>query len=302
MFNVFGRPHSLLSALALFAGIAACPHSAPAAGPAIAISPGSGSFTFVDEKGDASKTMTVYTYLPRGVNVEDIKVAFVMHGHGKSAKGYRDAWIKPADAYRLMIIAPQFDAKQWSDRDYAYPQVSGKDGKPRDPSRWSYSVVEHLFDAVKAATGNRNPTYLLYGHSEGGQFVHRLVLMLPEARYSRAVAANPGWYTMPRFDVKYPYGLGATPVTEASLKASLGRDVVILLGDRDTEPKDVRRTAAAQTQGANRFERGHNFVREAEKRAADLKCALHWRLEIVRGALHSDSMMAKPAAAALTER
>jgi len=275
--------------------------TAPAQQPAISIPSAQGSFVFIDAQGDPKKTMTVYTYLPRGVKASEAPIVIVMHGHGKNARGYRDAWIKPADAYRFMVIAPNFDAKQWSDRDYAYPEVLARDGKARDPSRWSFSVVEHLFDAVKAATGNPAPHYFLYGHSEGGQFVHRLVLLLPDARYARAVAANPGWYTMPRFDVKYPYGLGATPVSEASLKTSLGRDVVVLLGDRDTDPHhpDLRTSAAAEAQGANRFERGHNFLKEAEKRAAELKCAFGWRLEVVRGALHSNSMMAGPAAAVL---
>jgi poly(3-hydroxybutyrate) depolymerase len=289
--------------LALLTGMLAWPQTAPAAEPAIAIPPGPGSFTFVDEQGDASKNMTVYTYLPQGVDAKDSKIVFVMHGHGKNAKGYRDAWIKPADAYRFLVIAPNFDAKQWRGGDYAYPRVLAQDGKSADMSRLSYSVIEHLFDAVKAATGNRNEKYWLYGHSEGGQFVHRLALMLPDARYARVVVANPGWYTMPRFDVKYPYGLGATPATETSLKTILGRDVVVLLGDRDTDPNhaQLNKSAAAELQGANRFERGHNFMREAQNRAAELKCPFGWRLEIARGVAHSNNMMAGPAAAALME-
>jgi hypothetical protein len=31
-----------------------------------------------------------------------------------------------------------------------------------------YSLVEHLSDAVKGATGNRSATYLIYGHSKAG--------------------------------------------------------------------------------------------------------------------------------------
>src|SRR5271155_4121645 len=46
-------------------------------------------------------------------------------------------------------------------------------------------------------------TYYLYGHSAGGQFAHRLVLFMPNARYQRVVAANPGYYTMPQFNCVY---------------------------------------------------------------------------------------------------
>jgi hypothetical protein len=38
-----------------------------AAVPTIRIAAGAGSFSFVDEKGDPSKKMTVYTYLPGGL-------------------------------------------------------------------------------------------------------------------------------------------------------------------------------------------------------------------------------------------
>ena len=134
--------------------------------------------------------------------------------------------------------------------------------------------------------------------------MHRFVLSLPDARYSRAVAANPGWYTMPSFDIKFPYGLKGSPVTETSLRKSLGRDVVILLGDRDTNPHDpeMRQKAEAKEQGATRFERGHNFFKEAGNRAAELKCAFSWRLQVVRGAQHSNRQMSRAGAAALMGR
>ena len=188
-----------------------------------------------------------------------------MHGHGKNAKGYRDTWIEHADRYEFMVVAPLFDPEQWGGGGYSYGSVIGRDGRLQDASMWSFSVIEHLFDAIKGATGNQSAKYFIYGHSEGGQFVHRLVLLLPDARYARAVAANPGWYTMPRFDIKFPYGLGGSPATEGSLKKSLGREFVLMLGDRDTDPnhKDLRKTPQAMVQGAYRFERGQNYLQRS---------------------------------------
>jgi hypothetical protein len=169
---------------------------------------------------------------------------------------------------------------------------------------WSYSVIEHLFDAIKEATGNQSPDYSIYGHSQGGQFVHRLVLFLPNARYSKAVAANPGWYTLPTFDVQFPYGLDGSPATEQSLSKSLGRDFVLLLGDRDTDRKhkDLNRTPKAMAQGAHRFDRGQNYMKAARARAAALMCPFAWRVEVVRGAAHENRKMSRVAAAVLMER
>ena len=288
------------AAALLFTGILMASHPASAGVPEIAIAPGSGSFVFVDKQGHASRPITVYTYLPKGLKPDAARIVFVLHGASKNADAYRDVWIEHADQHQFLVIAPRFDPENWGRGEYAYASVRGN---PQNPAMWSYSVIEHLFDAVKGATGNASPRYLIYGHSEGGQFVHRLVLLLPDARYSRAVAANPGWYTMPTFSVAFPYGLGSSPVTEASLKTSLGRDFVLLLGDRDTDPNahNLRRTRQARTQGLHRFERGHNYMKEARARATDLKSTLGWDLQVVPGVAHENSGMSRRAAAVLAK-
>lgn len=298
-----GLCHSRLhvSVLMLFVWTLAWSQAVSAASPAIRIAPGAGSFLFVDGKGDPSKQIAVYTYLPRGINPNAAKIVFVMHGFSKDAKGNRDTWIEHANKYEFMVVAPLFDLQQWGGGEYAYASVMSSEGKLQDASKWSFNVVEHLFDAIKGATGNSSATYFIYGHSEGGQFVHRLVLLLPDARYARAVAANPGWYTMPAFSVKFPYGLGGSPATEESLKKSLGREFVLMLGDRDTDSnhKDLRKTPKAMAQGAHRLERGQNYFREAVIRAAGLKSAFAWQLQVVPGAAHQNSKMSRSAAAVL---
>ena len=61
-----GRSRLRRLALVLFAGTLMWSQTVSAAVPTIRIAAGPGSFSFVDEKGDPSKQMTVYTYLPRG--------------------------------------------------------------------------------------------------------------------------------------------------------------------------------------------------------------------------------------------
>ena len=281
----------------------ACPQAVSAQSPELNIAPGAGSFVFVDRRGDAARKITVYTYLPKTVAAGAARIVFVMHGASKNADGYRDTWIEHADKYRFMVIAPLFDREQWGAGGYSYASAVGRDGKIHDESQWSFSVIEHLFDAIKDATGNQSATYFIYGHSEGGQFVHRLVLLLPDARYARAVAANSGWYTMPAFDGRFPYGLGGSPVTEATLKRSLGRDLVIMLGDRDTDPNhyQLRRSPQAMAQGAHRFERGQSYFKAARSRAEELQAAFGWTLRVVPGAAHENDKMSRPAAAVLME-
>jgi len=277
--------------------------TAVAASPPIRIGEGTGSFEFVDARGDPSKHMMVFTYLPRGVDPKTARIVFVMHGHGKNAEGYRDVWVEHADKYRFMVVTPLFDQAQWGGGEYSYSSVEGRDGDVHDPSLWSFNVIEHLFDAIKADTGNQSARYFIYGHSEGGQFVHRLVLMLPDARYEKAVAANAGWYTMPRFDVRFPFGLGNSPVSRESLRKSLGRNLVVLLGELDTDPnhKELNKSARAEAQGATRWDRGHAFVKTAELAAQELQTPLAWRLRTVPNEAHQNSRMSKAAAAVLME-
>ncbi len=270
---------------------------------AFEIPEGRGSFAFRDERGDPSRVMTVYTYRPAGLDPATAPIVFVMHGVDKDADRYRDVWVEHAERGRFVVVAPLFDAGRWSDADYAHPALVERDGAPRDRALWSYSVVEHLFDAVRDALHDTTPTYDLYGHSEGAQFVHRLVLLLPDARYRRAIAANAGWYTMPSRGVAYPFGLGGAPVDDAALARSLGRGLVVLLGDRDVDPHHVHlnRSAGAMAQGDDRFDRGQAFYREAQARAVALGTPLGWRLRVVPDAAHQNSRMARAAAAVLAE-
>jgi poly(3-hydroxybutyrate) depolymerase len=284
-------------ALVLFvSAITASP--SPAASREIKIQPGRGEFQFVDEKGDRRKEITVFTYLPQALKANEVPIVFVMHGHHRSAKGYRNDWAQHADKYGFMVLAPLFDEEQWGHGQYSYASVQNKNGSIRDPSKWSFSVIEHLFDAVKQATGNQNARYFLYGFSEGGQFVHRFVLLMPEARYARAVIGTPGWYTMPRFDVAFPYGLRGAPVNAQSLKRSLGRDVVLLLGAADTDPNhdELRQTPQAEAQGPHRVARGRTFFKEGKHRAAELKTPFGWRMQMVPGAEHNPRQMSGAAA------
>lgn len=298
----FARNSALAMALLAMFAFAGLARASDAREDAVRINAGAGQFVFVDEKGDATKRMAVYTYLPARLKADTAPIVFVMHGKGKNAEGYRDVWAQHAEARGFMVVAPLFDDAAWGGS-FAGDKVFLQGGKPSDASRWSFSVIEHLFDAIKAATGNRHATYLLYGHSEGAQFVHRLVWFLPEARFAMAVAANPGWTTMPDLAVAFPYGLANSPATEHSLKQSLERRLTVLLGERDIDPNhaQLRKTPQAMAQGRHRMERGQTFYRQALERCTAMKCQFGWQLKTVPGAAHSNAQMAGDAAAVLID-
>ncbi|MDB6119399.1 MAG: hypothetical protein JWO08_3180 [Verrucomicrobiaceae bacterium] len=266
---------------------------------AVEIHPGTGDFEFTKKQGNRHKPIKVWYYSPAAVEAHT-PIVFVMHGVGRNGEGYRDAWVEAAKKRNFLLICPEFTDKDYPTSAYQLGNVLDRSGRVVAKEKWTYSTVEDLFDLVKKLIGSKESHYRIYGHSAGAQFVHRLVLLLPEARYSRAIAANPGWYTMPAFSIPFPYGLANVGVRSDDLSKPLGRDFVLLLGEADTNEADenLRKTPEAEAQGKTRFERGQRFYEAAQKAAADLKVPFAWKLKTVPGVGHSNPQMA-PAAAAV---
>jgi hypothetical protein len=71
--------------------------------------------------------------------------------------------------------------------------------------------------------------YGLFGHSAGGQFVHRMVSFGFRDRVAVAVSANAGTYAMPDLTTPWPFGLGETDVDTDALCALLGFRIAVIL-------------------------------------------------------------------------
>ena len=124
-----------------------------------------------------------------------------------------------------------------------------------------------------------------------------MVLLASEAPISAAVAANAGWYSFADLGTKWPYGIGGIPDAEARLRRAFARKLVVLLGDRDTDPnhRQLSRSNGAMAQGAHRFERGGNFFAKARIEAERLGVAFNWEKDVVPGVAHSNRGMSKAA-------
>jgi poly(3-hydroxybutyrate) depolymerase len=258
---------------------------------------GAGNFQFVDKLGNADKPIRVWYYCPAKL-VSTTPITFVMHGVQRNGERYRDDWQPYAEKYNFLLVCPEFDEKNYPTDSYQWGNVFDAQKQPLPESKWTFTTIEHLFDYVKNATGDTSDTYFIYGHSAGGQFVHRFALFMPHARYSRAIAANPGWYTMPTYNGhEFPYSLRDSNFPAAKLKESFGRNFLLMLGEEDQDPNDpeIRKTAEAEEQGKTRFERGHTYFQAAQAEAADLHAKFQWQLATVPGAHHSDKQMARAA-------
>lgn len=262
-------------------------------GPAMAASPS--RMTFEEPSGAMPGPMDVFLHRPAGWPPGG-PVVVVMHGMGRNAEGYRDAWMPASEAHGFLVICPEFSEAR-------FPGVEFYNhGHARAPeAAWSFFALDRAVAAVLATLGAPQTPFALYGHSAGAQFVHRYLLLTGAPRARRIVIANAGWYSWPSFEIAFPHGLGRSSATEAGLRAALGRPVTILLGEADTDPGHVqlRRDAATDAQGLHRFERGQNFFAAARAAAAARGVPFGWSLATVPGVAHSNSGMAAAAAAIL---
>jgi poly(3-hydroxybutyrate) depolymerase len=240
-----------------------------------------------------------YVYLGRPVNLQsDRPVVFVMHGVRRNAEEYRDQWHELAETYRFLLVVPEFSDANFPEAEgYNYGNVYGPQGEIQPRSVWAFEAIEPIFDEVRRRYGMTAEGYALYGRSAGAQFVHRFLFHLPEARVTRAVAANAGWYTMPDPDVAFPYGLQGSAVGPDRLRRALQLPLTVLLGEEDTDPEhaSLRRSPEALSQGPHRFARGEAFFETGRAAARRLGVPFDWRLATVPGADHDNRKMA-PAA------
>lgn len=278
----------------LLAGSAAAltPRWASAATPT-----GSGVYERAEISGATNEPQRVFFHRPASWK-PDRRVVFVMHGLGRNADGYRDAWAPLADRYGFLLICPEFSNSK-------YPRSAwhtyGGWRETDDPQRRAFAVPDRVFAELPARFGVTATKYSLYGHSAGAQFTHRYLLLAPSTNVDQAIAANAGWYTMPVFDQPFPYGLAGTGLTPDDVRRFLTRPLVLQLGEADTDPdhESLRRNASADRQGLHRYARGLNYMAVAKREAEALGVRLAWRVVTVPGADHDNNKMAASAAAVL---
>ena len=280
--------------IALLAAFAA--HVAFAATPAPS---GKWSFMFNDAKGRPDRPVKVYTYRPRQCD-SNCPMVFVLAGVKRDASNYRQHWELAADRWGFIVVAPEF---------LSWPKAAaynlGDLAQQPDREKWSFSVIEHLFDEMRVDQKD----YRIFGHGAGAQFVQRMAIFRSDNRASVLVAANPGWYTMPEWRkdkaaAPFPYSLVGSPVGEAELRGALSRRLVLMLGEKDDDPEDenLNRTDGAMKQGENRVERGESFFKAATAAAQALGANFAWELIEVPDAVHDGEHMSTAAADLLYEK
>jgi pimeloyl-ACP methyl ester carboxylesterase len=195
-----------------------------------------------------------------------------------------------------LVIAPQFLNASDIKRNHLDGQVlrwNGNDWMAGEPSTGPGQISSYgALDQIIKHLGNRTlfpalKEIVVAGHSGGGQVVQRFALtghdhptLKNEGIRLRYVVANPSSYAYfsrqrpVQFDTAscpgfndWKYGLQHLPAyakgqsVEQLEQAYVSRDITYLLGQQDTDPNHpaLDKSCEAETQGAYRLMRGHNY-------------------------------------------
>ena len=238
-------------------------------------------------------SVPVWVVLPTNYSASS-KFIMTMCGINRDASTIVTYWVPFANANNYIAAAPEFGTTNWSSDAYILGNMftgSSGTGSLNPSAKWSFNIVEKIHQELDSLCGLSDSTYELWGHSAGGQFVHRLAFFLPDPLIKRYIAGNSGWYTCPDLSTAFPWGAQNSQLnlTKTDLTAFSNRNLIIMRGTADTVRDAALNTdPLSDAQGLNRYTRAAYFYNSGKTANANLK----WKMIDVAGVGHDDQKMA----------
>jgi len=249
-----------------------------------------GSGTFYQEF--ENKLVQVLYFVPKGSNAST-PILILFHGVNRDPVDYLNEMTSTAIAKKFIVVVPNFSEENFPNESAFQMGNIFKDGDNptaatlNKEESWSLSIVEPIFQLVKANTGSTLPKCYLIGHSAGAQFLHRMLLFKKNFPFEKAVVSAAGWYTVTDTSVRFPYGLKASPFDINHLKSVFSENITIQVGSDDNNPNASNlRQGDADKQGSNRLSRAQFFYKQGEKAALQFGVNFNWKFVIVNGLSH----------------
>ncbi len=239
----------------------------------------------------------VIVYIPPKA-IKSTPVLMVVPGASRDAQRFHASWLDLAKKKNFIVMTIGARKRYFPD-EYSYNagRVISSEGYAMNEKQWLFSAIEPLFDDFKTKYKLTSDNFYLFGHSAGGGIVHRFLLFKPNAPVVKAVAANPAFVTVPDVEIHYPFGLKNAPVNNKLIKKWFKKDLAIVLGEKDLEPrtKPLSNGAMANVQGANCYERGILLFNSVKQEAKRQKVKLMWSLITVPDVGHDNFKIAPEA-------
>lgn len=263
-----------------------------------------GSFVFTPSGPLSNQPVEVFYHIPNG-DITSMPVVFSFHGANRDADNYRDYWINMANTNNFMVFAPEFSSTHYPGLGDNYLMANifddGDNPSPstfNNPDEWTFSVIDPIFNQIKADINGSQQAYNAWGHSGGAQFLHRFVLYMPDSQLDVAVCSNAGWYTVPENTVSFPYGIQNGQLPNSDLISAFSKKLIVHLGQNDTDPNSpgLRHNPTVDNQqGLHRLERGQYFFNTSQIEAQNQSATFNWEKHEVPNVGHDPQHMANDA-------
>ncbi len=264
-----------------------------------------GSGKFLVEGGvDKTKTVVVHYYRPANFD-RSSEVIIVLPGAGRNGNDYRDAWIEASKKYGVLVLSLEYSEEHypgfWSYNLGGMITNVNIDTRSFDinpnATTWIFNDFDRIFNLVKEEFNLKITSYDLFGHSAGGQILHRMAIFKPKSQANRILAANSGWYTLPTKGEPFPYGLGDSSFTE--LEPDFDTHLILFLGEKDDANETrghLRHGPVVDKQGLHRLARGKYFYDLSKNLAKSKGNSFKWKLEVIDDVGHDYKLMSVKAA------
>ena len=226
-------------------------------------------------------------------------IVFVHHGVARNGQDYRDFWLPHVDTGGMLAIAIEFPQDGFPEYLwYNFGNLHTGDGIPNPRGQWTFGIDERLFQALCDQGVTTTQRYGLFGHSAGGQYVHRMLSFGYRDQVAVAISANAGTYAMPDLTTDWPWGLGSTEVTHDDLASLLNFPLTIMAGTADvkTTGRFFPKGPKSLKQGPTRHARAHAYLRSGQHAAATMGVPLAWKVIDVQDVGHDGRQMSDAAA------
>lgn len=262
-----------------------------------------GMYEHSSTKAFVGRSFPVYYYIPTTFDSSK-PLQIIMHGADRNGDTYLGSWIEISEKYGIMIAAPSFSKSDFPLCDYQEGNVVDELGNYNESNQTIYALIDEIYEYLLANSCLRNKGYNIFGHSAGGQFVHRFMMFFDSPYVKKGVAANSGWYTTIDSLCAYPYGTKdyASNIRQIDnsmdmYRPVLKKDLTILLGTADTlRNSSLRMTPEADAQGLTRLARGMHYYEQAANFAKENGLVFNWKIDYVEGSGHNHRTMSPKAA------
>ena len=175
-----------------------------------------------------------------------------VHGTDGFAYEYEKICHVDAERYNLILLAPQFDYGQ-------YPHF-GRLNVGLRANRPDLKLLEIVDELSKRLNFDKDKL-LVFGHSQGGQFIHRLVAAHPN-RIWRAAACAVSNFAMPDTVNPFPFGMGQSDWTPDLVNLDFAKTVkvpmAVICGTKD-EKFRIDASKAFVEAGAKAYSEKHSL-------------------------------------------